>query len=179
MCAGEEQPWIENLLIPAATESAQKESRRQFLTATWQIALDCFPHRQNPVYLPLGNFQSLVSIAYLDADYQPQTLDPLEVMQLGSSDYPRLVPGTQWPDARRVSIDWICGYGDTRESLPSELRLAIALIVKHHYDEGRQNVVIGATVATVPDTAHDMLAQFCLGDVFRTYDTTSEMYRAV
>lgn len=169
--------WIEKDLIPTARERAEIGSGRQFLTATWEIYLDGFPCLDWPIHVPLGQFQSLVNISYVDSDNQPQTIDVAELVLRGGPDYKRISHVSGWPTGRDPVIEFTCGYGNDRDSLPPWVGRVLAMYCKHYYDEGRQNVVIGTSVTKVPGTADDIVNQHALGNEFSSFDPSSQMYR--
>ena len=179
LCHDEDLTWIEKQLIPTARQTAEISTHRQFLTATWTITLDCFP--VGSILIPLGKFQTLDAIRYVDAEMADQTVDLSSVWVAGGPDYPRLVPafdgtiGTgPWPTAYKVEIDWTCGFGE-RSDIPENLKQGMLFLVSHLYEQ-RQDEVVGAIVSDVPETSKAFMIRNSLGDDFVTYDTSAQRY---
>lgn len=163
---------IETLLIPAARQVCEFTTARQFLTATWRITFDNFP--DGDVFLPLGSYQSLNKVTYWDADGVNQNIDVIDIGEWGSKNYPRLE--YDWPVAKKVAIEWTCGYGDDATAIPEALKQAMLIFVDHYYGHGREMVSVGLMVSKIPETARDLLKRYYLGDEFMMYDPNAQMY---
>lgn len=147
-------------LIRAAREHVETATHRPLITQTWDLKLDGFPC--GCIELPLPPVSSVTSVSYVDTDGATQVWSSA----LYQTDLPagpfagpaRIEPiyGGQYPIARSVlnavTVRFVCGYGASAESVPDALRQAIKLMVSHFYDAGRQPVVIGSSVASVPLT---------------------------
>ena len=50
-------------MITAARQEAEKITRRQLITASWELRLDCF---RETIFLPMPPLQSVATVKYLD-----------------------------------------------------------------------------------------------------------------
>lgn len=170
---GEEDSYIEQLAL-AAMESAELATRRQLLTATWELVLDCFPGDGEPIRLPLGNVQEVVAIAYTNANGDDATWDSAAYMVADDREPAEIWPvvGENWPSPRAeagaVRVQYMCGYGATDESIPVLLRHGLLLVVGHWY-MNREAVVTGTIATELPISARHIFEQFSLGDDFHNY----------
>ena len=171
----EDMAWIENVLIPVARQTAETSTHRQILSASWKLYLPRFPSQNQSIQLPLGRFQALGEVSYTDNDYQPQTINLADLHVHGGPDYSRVHVKTEWPQGFDVVVDWTCGYGESRDTVPHDLRHAMLLLVSHWYEQ-REDVTVGAIVSQIPNTSAAILSRNRLGDAFVAYDPTSQMY---
>jgi len=105
---------------------------RALITQTWELLLDRFPAGRE-IPLPLPPLQSVVSIKYLDAAGDEQTL-ARSVYGVDPSTQPGVVHlkrGQAWPatfdERNAVVIRFVAGYGDNAEAVPQRLRSAMKL----------------------------------------------------
>lgn len=162
---------IEKRLIQAARQACEQLTARNFITTTLKLTLDDFP--RGDVFLPRGEFQSLNKVTYWE-DSTPQPIPVQDIQQWGSKSYPRLE--YVWPKAKKVEIEWTCGYGDTADEIPEGIKQCILIFVEHYYDPAREMVSIGLMVSKIPESARDLLKRFYLGDEFMTYDPNAVLY---
>ncbi len=141
--------------IAAARRWAELYTRRQFVTATWDLTLDAFPLSDRcPIWVPLPPLQSVTSISYVDADGQTQTWDAAEYLVDSKSEPGRILPayGETWPvtrdQANAVTVRFVAGYG-LAAAVPATLKTAVRLLVSHLY-ETREPIITGTIVAKVP-----------------------------
>jgi uncharacterized phiE125 gp8 family phage protein len=159
--------------IAVARAECENITRRVFITQTWQLWLDGWPHREQEynynrkhypsILLPKQPFQSIASFTYIDptgtsqdmAAYGYQT-DPG-----GETQPARLTPPFEqpWPLVRRVpnniSIEFICGYGDTGSTVPPPIIQAI-LFLAQFYEENGASVDL-----PVPRVVKNLLDPYC------------------
>lgn len=116
---------IESLII-AARQEAEKITRRQFITATWELRLDYFPEI---IYLPMPSLQSVTSVKYLDYSGTEQTLvENTDYMVDSYSEPARITPcyGQVWPVTypviNAVRIRFKSGFGDDATDIPDSIR---------------------------------------------------------
>ncbi len=134
------QSSSEDALISAAISAAvgQLEGRRgrlnrAFLTQTWTLAVPRF--WRGRLGLPFAPLQSVDAITYTTRLGASETVDP-SIYDVDAASEPGAVtlkPNTVWPsdlaDALdAVRIEFTCGYGDTAEAVPEEIKAAIKLI---------------------------------------------------
>ena len=145
-------------LIVAATEKAQNITRRQFITATYELRLDSFP---DVIECPRPPLQSVGFIKYKDTDNVEQTLstDIYNVDPYSTIGRILTKKGESWPstygDINDVVIRYIAGYGDP-DAVPDAIKAAIKLIVGHLY-EHREDALVGVSGSELPQGAEDLL----------------------
>jgi uncharacterized phiE125 gp8 family phage protein len=121
--------------IVTARKHVEEITRRQLITATWDMFLDCWPDKPF-IKLPFGNLQSVTSVKYKDANGVETTMvvnaDYL-VETNGEQAGRILLPyGQYWPSvvfypSHPISIRFICGYGSTAASVDDGIRDAILM----------------------------------------------------
>lgn len=132
----EEDALIESL-IASARQYAEALTCRQLVTATWRLTLDAFP--AGCIVLPRPRLQEVLSIQYVDAAGDTQTLAP-ELYQVDAESEPaRLSPAfnTFWPGTRHqmnaVVVTIRCGYGAAAD-VPAGVKTAIRMLAAHYYE---------------------------------------------
>jgi uncharacterized phiE125 gp8 family phage protein len=135
-------------LITTARQLAEKETKRAFITQTWQLILDS---AGSEIEIPKPPLQSVTSIKVID--------DAGNESEVGSSYYDvdpsedspgrvKLKAGCTWPTHRGFAsfiIEFKAGYGDTADKVPEMLRQAVLQIVGHLYDNrGSEDIPPGA-----------------------------------
>jgi uncharacterized phiE125 gp8 family phage protein len=138
--------------IQSARAKAENDTRRVFITQTWEHYRDGFPGSsllyQAPgyaeFYLPKPPLQSIVTFQFVDVSgaWQTFTTAPDDYqLDPGSETQPaRILPpyARPWPPTRliprNVKVRFIAGYGDEPESIPAALLQAMKLLVKFFYD---------------------------------------------
>lgn len=126
-------------LITAARQHAETVTRRQLVTATWELREDAFP--SGPEWpLPLPPLQSVASVKYLGEDGTEQTFDASNYVVDTASEPGRIVlkPGASWPSgplypAGAARVRFVAGYGGA-SAVPEPIKAAIKLIVAHLYE---------------------------------------------
>lgn len=120
-----------NAWIEVATEQAEKDARRSFITQTWTMKMRAFPTHTDHIELRRPPLLTVSSITYLDTDGASQTW--------ASSNYEvdtNRDPGVVWlaydktfPATRdiqnAVTVTYTAGYGATRATVPQLARQAI------------------------------------------------------
>jgi uncharacterized phiE125 gp8 family phage protein len=131
----DDDEFIEDSLIPSARLDIEATVHRALVTQTWELRLDYFPRCE--IELPLPPLQSVVSIKYIDAAGDEQTLAPsVYVVEAPSGPWPtpgcvRLAYAQTWPTTRAepnaVRIRFLCGYGDDPSFVPGGLKTGVLL----------------------------------------------------
>lgn len=117
---GQIETWIRGI-----TAEAEHATGRAFINRTRMLALDAFPDAIRFDNAPLF---SVESIAYLDADGAPQTLNPLDyyVDKISEPGYAVPARGKAWPatldQINAVTVNFTAGFGLTSESVPDAVR---------------------------------------------------------
>ena len=107
---------------------------RALNTQTWEGRADTFPTCDGGrIYIPLPPLQT-VTVAYLDANGDPQALVEGTDYQVVQAQRPYIVPLTAWPTVTGidgVTIEFVVGYGDAGSDVPEPIRTAVALGAGH------------------------------------------------
>jgi uncharacterized phiE125 gp8 family phage protein len=151
------------ILIVACREHAEMFTRRQFLTATWELSLDKFPAGIAEIKIPRPPLQSVSSIKYDDLDGNEQTLDSA-VYDVDTGVEPgivRLAYNQSWPSTRSqanaVRIRFLAGW-TTIDLVPKSIRQALLLHISHLYDHPDAVVVEkGRATIQAPPLAYESL----------------------
>jgi hypothetical protein len=172
-------------LITAARELCEKETRRAFITRTYQLRMNRFPWTSPQVYLPAYSDErtpggtwgmirmpkpplaSVVSITYQDLNGTVQTLDP-SAYQVDSGGITQgvIVPayGTYWPQALfnldSIVINYTAGYGDAT-AIPLSISQAMLLCIGHWYRN--REAVTPSLFSELPFAVKALLSSFKWG----------------
>jgi uncharacterized phiE125 gp8 family phage protein len=128
----------------------ENHTRRVFITQTWKLLLDSWPHRDNrysehwyrSIVLPKPPFQSVTTFTYTDTQGDMQDMfvygfqtDPGSETQPARLTSPFAQP---WPPIRmipnNVQVEFVCGYGNTGAAVPQPILDAILLAGQFFYD---------------------------------------------
>lgn len=151
-------------LVATAQGALERELKRVFLTTEIIAYADCWAAN---MYLPYPKLQSVDSVKYFDINGEQQTLlendfywvvtssDPGYIKQKFDATYPELQQGR--PDA--ISITYMAGYGDDANSVPTQLKHAVKLMLTDLY-EHRGSVVVGSSVNKIPNHILDLIHSF-------------------
>lgn len=153
----DDDAYLEHTLIPAVRERFEQATRRQGITATWDLRLDHgFPCE---IVLPLPPLQSVVSITYVDTAGVTQTLATsqyqVDVPRGPRAARGRIRPahGVIWPVTRcqmnAVTVRFVAGYGNADTAIPPRLKMAMLLDLGTLY-ENREDQVVGQGFAITP-----------------------------
>lgn len=155
-------------LIKAARLYCERQTRRAFITQTWDDARTCFDHE---IELTPGPLVSVTHIKYYDSNGTLQTLstDVYEVNTTDCIGRVELKYNQTWPTIRTglyngVQIRYVVGYGAATD-VPANIRHAIKLLVSHWY-EAREPIVIGASVVNVPLSVEALLGIDAVPELF-------------
>jgi len=141
-----------NVYIKAARQYCEKYTRRAFITQTWDAYFDYWP--ASPVHLPMPPLQSVTSWKYTDdaaatstwasSNYLVSAGTPGRVFVVSDATMPTVT----LQEADGVVIRFVCGYGNTADSVPENVRQAVRLLTAHLY-EMREPTITGTTVMPV------------------------------
>jgi len=153
--------------VAAARQEGERVSRRQFITATWELWLqnpvlwslrDGWEWADDSLYLPLPPLQSVTSIKYLDGAGVEQTWSASEyTVEAPAGDFAQrgrvyAKAGFSWPSSTSIKVRFVCGYGATPASVPGLFRSAMLLIVGEAY-ESRELQSVGTSAVRNPRSA--------------------------
>lgn len=146
-------------LITAARRHGESITRRQFITAIWQLSLDSFPCGRI-LRLPRAPLASVTSVEYDDKDGVERTLAASAYRALtgrtpGAIESKTLT-GQIWPEtyeqADAVRITFVAGYGAAAANVPEDIRDAIAWLAAWRYEHRELD--------TIPAAFEAMLAPY-------------------
>ncbi len=157
----DEDEYIDTLIV-TSRQFAENHTRRQLITATWQLTLDWFPC---VIELRRPPIQSVTSITYVDTDGDTQTLDSslyrVDVTGVTGCITPAF--GESWPSTRAitsaVTVTYVAGYGDAGSDVPAAFKHAIKLLLAH-YHENREESISGTIITTIPVAAARLLDHY-------------------
>ncbi|WP_417693288.1 head-tail connector protein [Roseibium sp.] len=124
-------------MITAAREYVERETRRALINQTWRLYLDCWPMGR-VVPLPVGPVQQVTQVLLYDRAGTVSTLATEAWSLLKGSDPARLkvapAVGLNVTEMSAIEIDFIAGYGEAAEDVPSTLCLAVRLLAAHWFE---------------------------------------------
>jgi uncharacterized phiE125 gp8 family phage protein len=151
---------------------------RALCTQTWKYKLDYFPRstrfrRHSSIVVPLPPLQSVTHVKYIDTAGDLQTWASTNYTVTGTepNNYaPGLITpvwGEVWPSTRdvpeAVEVQFVCGYtntnSNTQNAIPDSIRNALLIMLAHRYEQ-RQETVVGTIVASMPNSAKDLLYRY-------------------
>ena len=148
---------IIELIIQTAREAVENKTGRKLITSTMGHQRDCF----NSVMELPHTIQSVTEITYIDTDGVTQTLPATEydvdVNRIPGRimlAYDKTYPATR-DEANAVTIEYVTGFGDTAQSVPSPLQHAMLLLIGHYYENREATAPIN--INTVPMTIDFLL----------------------
>ncbi|WP_143159015.1 head-tail connector protein [Desulfosporosinus lacus] len=129
-----------NSLIIAAREYCETYQNRAYITQTWEMALPSFPLRT--ITIPKGRLQTIEQIFYKNAAGIVTTLIPeIDYVVSHRGILGRVCPpfGKAFPYEHLYPLDpvvvrFMCGYGDTSETVPARVKQAMLLLIGHWYE---------------------------------------------
>lgn len=134
----EENTLLEGYLA-AARELAEMQSRRTFVTQTFDLSLVAWP-QCNALTLPQPPLQSVTSITYIDSNGVTQTLSSADYLVDAASEPGRVILGygKSWPSATlrpgpAITVRFVAGYGNAMQ-VPQIYKQALLLLVGHFYE---------------------------------------------
>lgn len=137
---------IQSTCIPAAVERAEQITHMSLVLKKYLQSFDRFPTSQfQPIRLLRPPLVDVCSVTYVDASYERQTWDAAEYY-VASNQIPGLIFPKEpliYPYAKDVSgaveVTFHAGkstpgYGDASLLIDDDIRLAIAQLAAHYYD---------------------------------------------
>lgn len=124
-------------LITTARQLAELETKRAFITQTWEMYLDSAPAE---IGIPKPPLQSVESIKVLDQDGNETTVDSSYYDVDKAENSPgrvNLKSGCCWPTHRGFAsfiVEFKAGYGDAAADVPEALKQGILQLIGHLYD---------------------------------------------
>lgn len=146
--------------IVAARRWAETFTGRQFVTATWDWNLDCFPEPGCELEIPRAPLQSITSISYFDTNGDSQTWSSSLYDVDTASEPGRVAPDIDqdWPATSQkmnaATIRFVAGYGDA-DDVPETIKAAMQLYLGHWYEHREE--VTSVETFKVPSAAEMLL----------------------
>ena len=125
-------------LITAAREHIEMYTRRQLVTARYQLTMDDWP-RAGIFKLPRPPLIHVERVNYIDGENVVQTVDPANYSVDMSRLFGRIVPTStySWPalydTINAVTVDYQAGYG-TAYSVPETAKTVCLMLVADMYE---------------------------------------------
>jgi len=148
---GTDEDELFTVLIQAAREIVEDETRRALLTQTWDYVLQSWP-RSNYIKLPYGNLQSVTSIKWKDTDGTETTL-VVTTDYLAETNGPKcgrvvLPYGGTWPTgslypSNPIKVRFVCGWTSAM-LVPNKTKQAILMIINDLYANRSQREVLAS-----------------------------------
>lgn len=181
---GADEDTLITAMISAARQRIEQHTGRALITQSWKYVLDMPNNRQR---IPKPPLQTVTSIQTIDTDGTVNTVDPKDYIVDASGIFGRVTPTKAsrlafvdpdlwrgiWPWHRGFAsfvINFDAGYGDTADTVPEALRMAIMLYVGHLYEnrEGQPTDTKSTLArmmqttlgADLPPTVRDLCAQY-------------------
>ena len=151
-------------LITTARTQAEQETGRAFMTQTKTRYLNAWPD-ENIIKLPYPTLQSaVVTYRLTDDDDYDETLSTVDTDITSEPGRLVLQPNESWPSGtlypdRPIKIVYVCGYGDSVDDVPENIKAAIFLKLSDLY-ENRGEVVIGVSVGRIAGAVDSLLRQY-------------------
>jgi uncharacterized phiE125 gp8 family phage protein len=147
---GSDDDTVITLLTKAAREKGEELARRAFISQTWEMIIDCWPHDLRlKVYRP--PLISVSFVKYLDSSNVEHTFTDYVV---DTRNEPGVIifntlPGEALLKSGAITVRFVAGYGAAETNVPDRIKTAILLLVAHWY-EHRETINIGNIVSEVP-----------------------------
>jgi uncharacterized phiE125 gp8 family phage protein len=164
----DQDSFFTSLAIPAARDRAEAATRRQLISATWDLVLDRFPSC-DVIELPKPPLQSVTWIKYVDTAGTLQTWSAAEYLWQAPAGprcrRGRIEPayGYFWPSVREqlgaVQIRFVAGYGAAGTAVPTRLLQAMLQDIGGLY-EFREGLIAGAAPTEIPSAAAAVYRSF-------------------
>lgn len=160
-------------LITAATDYTEEITGRSLVTKSFKQFMDCFPSSDSTaIQVDMPPLSSVTSIKYYDQADVEQTWTNTEYVVDTDQAYKSIIyPAItySWPSPRvfpkAVTIEYVAGYADDSASpfastaIPKPIIQAMLILIAHWY-ENREQVIVGSTIAMVPDAYDALIAPY-------------------
>ena len=147
-------------LVKSARIQAENFLNRALITQVVVMTLDCFPAVIEVPRPPMDSTEP--TITYLDENGDSQTLATSKI-RLNRALEPAIITpaeGETWPNTQpvtgAVTVQVSAGYGGSGSDVPAPIIHAIKILVGHYYAH-REPVVVGTSIAEMPQSAMDLL----------------------
>lgn len=144
---------VVTLCIASAREWCETYLDATLLYSKWKMTFDYFPvevRLPKPPMAAHADYDDVV-VTYTDDANGVTTLDASEyrVDREGLPGILRPLYSGSWPphraDFNACSVTWWAGYGETGDSLPESIKVAVLMLMTHFYED-RSEVLVGQGV---------------------------------
>jgi uncharacterized phiE125 gp8 family phage protein len=154
--------------IREATDDAQRECGRQFLSATYKLLLDDFPRcghngYRGSINIPLGKVSAVGAVRYYDTAGTLQTLSSSNYFTALAGEPARIVakPSSPWPTVQlgrpeAVEIEFTAGWSSP-DQVPADILGAVKLILADRYFNRGDDAKVNAQARSIPAGAMRVL----------------------
>jgi uncharacterized phiE125 gp8 family phage protein len=132
---GTDEDSLITSLAKAAREEGEKLSRRAFITQTWEMIIECWPHDWRlRVYRP--PLQSITSVKYFDSDNAEHTFTDYVV---DTRSEPGVIIFNSLPSATlqksgAIVVRFVAGYGAAGSNVPERINNLILALTAYWYE---------------------------------------------
>lgn len=151
---GEDNALI-SALITTARQLGESETKKAFITQTWELSLDFAPVE---IEIPKPPLQATgLSIKVIDAAGAETIVDAATYDIDASENSPgrvKLRSGKSWPSHRNFAsflINFKAGYGDNGTDVPEKLKRALFLLIGHLYENRGDEGTVKARVQVIEE----------------------------
>lgn len=145
---GSDEDALITRLITLAREKAEALTNRAFITQTWEETFCSFYAQCGYLELQKPPVQAVASVKYYDANGVLQTLATsiYEVDDYATPCRICLAYGQSWPGIRiqktnPIIVRFTCGYGDTADTVPEQLRHWMEVRIAEAYQNREANYI--------------------------------------
>lgn len=139
-----------NALITTTRQLAERETKRAFITQTWEMFLDYAPPE---IDIPKPPLQATgLSIKVIDEAAAESVVNAASYDVDASENSPgrvKLRSGCSWPSHRGFAsfiIEFKAGYGDTATDVPEALKQGLFVLIGHMYENRGDEGAVKARV---------------------------------
>lgn len=145
----------------SAVDQFQSDAEYQVMEATYKLTLTDFP--DDYIDIPIIPVSSITTFLYYTDSTTIDTLvQNTDFYFVANDRSARLYPVDSWPSAAdrpdAVKITFKAGYS-TQSQIPARLLHGLKFLIGH-YNENRQNVVVGPNVQKIPESYNAIVDKF-------------------
>lgn len=146
---GSDDNALISALITTTRQLAERETKRAFITQTWQMYLDYAPPE---IEIPKPPLQSITAITVIDEAGAETVVSSTTYDVDASENSPgrvRLKSGYLWPYHRGFAsfiIEFKAGYGDGATDVPEALKQGLFVLIGHMYENRGDEGAVKARV---------------------------------
>jgi len=144
----------------SAVDQLQSDAEYQIMQATYKLTLPCFP--KDCIDIPLIPKITITELLYYTDQTNTETItEDTDFYKVQTDRYCRLYPFSSWPSAGdrmdAVQITFTAGHS-TQSQIPQRVLQGLKFLIGH-YNENRQNVVVGPNVQQIPESYNSIVGK--------------------